>query len=254
MTLLTDPPLVVGTVKPDGLEDLAALPAHERVADLIEARFDLAIDPNAARAEPPFVAPDLGRFFPACLRLAQTGTPVLATIRLVADGGRWTEDAARLPLFQAAMSTGGCAWVDIEVGSTIAAEVVRSARQEGRRVVVSHHDFEGTGDPRDLDGVVDRAQRLGADIVKIATRVDDLEDHDTLLDLLRRRRGQALAVIGMGAAGRSLRSYLPAVGSRLTYGFMDEAVAPGQLSATELVLRLMADCPAYAAYRQERTR
>lgn len=240
MALLTEAPLVVGTSRPEGLEPLAALPANERVADIIEARLDLALDL------------DLQRFHPACMRLAETGTPVLATIRLVADGGRWTDDSGRLPLYQAAMSGGACAWVDIEVDSAIAGDVVASARQAGCRVVVSHHDFTATAGADALDAIVARAQRLGAHIVKIATRVDTLEDHDTLLELLRRRRGQPISVIGMGAEGRSLRGYLPVVGSRLAYGFMDAAVAPGQLSATELVRRLTADCPAYAAHRKNR--
>jgi 3-dehydroquinate dehydratase len=73
-----------------------------------------------------------------------------------------------------------------------------------------------------------------------------------LLELLRARRGEALAVIGMGAFGTPLRTYLPCVGSRLTYGFLDEVAAPGQLHASELVARLMSDCPAYAEARQKR--
>jgi hypothetical protein len=42
------------------------------------------------------------------------------------------------------------------------------------------------------------------------------------------------------------------VGSRLTYGFLDEVAAPGQLHAAELVARLITDCPAYAEARQKR--
>jgi 3-dehydroquinate dehydratase-1 len=253
MTVLTESPLVVGTVTPSGLESLTALSAAERVADVIEARFDLAVTTTgtgAGKDAPPL--PDLRGFFPACRRLEETGTPVLATLRLVADGGRWTDDASRLPLFEAALSSGRCSSVDIEVESVIAADVVALGHREHRRVIVSHHDFTGTAPTDALDAVIDRAWRLGADLVKIATRVDTLEDHDQLIALLRRRRGQALAVIGMGAAGRSLRSYLPTVGSRLAYGFVDASAAPGQIPVRELVSRLITDCPAYAAHREKR--
>ena len=116
-------------------------------------------------------------------------------------------------------------------------------------MIVSHHDFARTPEPRELDAIVGRAHSLGADIVKIATMVSDLEDHDRLVDLLRRHRGEALAVIGMGPFGTSLRAYLPCVGSRLTYGYMDQAAAPGQLSAAELVDRLTRDCPPYREAR-----
>jgi 3-dehydroquinate dehydratase len=56
----------------------------------------------------------------------------------------------------------------------------------------------------------------------------------------------------MGGFGTPLRTYLASVGSRLTYGFLDEEAAPGQLPVRELVARLTSDCPAYAEARQKR--
>ncbi|HEY4187843.1 MAG TPA: type I 3-dehydroquinate dehydratase [Polyangia bacterium] len=252
MTLLTESPLVVGTVTPAGLDALAGLPAASRVADIIEVRLDLAMAEGPLGSEPAPL-PDIRRFMPLCRRLGETGTPVLATLRLVADGGRWTADASRLPLFDAALTDGRCAWVDIEIESVIADHVIRLARRSEARVIVSHHDFSGTAQADALDEIVERARRLGADIVKLATRVDTLEDHDRLIELLRRhrQRDDALAVIGMGAVGRPLRTYLPAIGSRLTYGFVDTSAAPGQIPVAELVSRLVADCPAYAAHREK---
>lgn len=270
MTSLSVPPQVVGTISPEGLAALAALPAAERVADIVEARFDLAINPPpppqaggtdsviGAPASPPPAGtapplPDLRPFFGACLRLEQTGTPVLATIRLTADGGRWPEDAGRLAWFREAMQV--VSWVDIETESAIAADVVALARAGTRqcRVIVSHHDFTKTPGDAELDSLVDRGRALGADVVKIATAITSLQDHHRLLDLLRRHEvsgGTPLALIGMGALGTPLRSYLAAVGSRLTYGFLDSVAAPGQLHARELVHRLLADCPDYAQWRR----
>lgn len=252
----TDAPLVVGTIRPDGLARLVSLPPAERGADIIEARFDLAMPaPQPQDRDPersPGVPPDLTVHFPACRQLEQSGSPVLGTIRLVADGGHWPVDAARLPWFERALDV--VSWVDIEVESPIAAQVVAAARARHRRVIVSHHDFNGTPDAAGLDAVVARAAALGADVVKIATLVQGPTDHDRLIDLLRRyrdgvgsRQAQApLALIGMGAFGTALRSYLPCVGSRLTYGFLDHTAAPGQLPAPELMRRLRADCPAYS--------
>jgi len=254
VTLLTEAPLVVGTVAPAGLAALAAAAPDARVADVIEARIDLSMgdaDPVAPPPAPPGAAA-LRDIFASCRKLEETGTPVLATIRLVADGGRWNEDAPRLPLFEAALADGRCTWIDVEVESAIAAQVAESVRRQGRRLVVSHHDFSGTPSPDELDAIVTRALSLRPDVIKLATRVDDLEGHDRLLELLRRHRGEALAVIGMGPIGRPLRSYLPAVGSRLTYGFLDAPAAPGQVHVRELVARLSADCPAYAARREKR--
>jgi 3-dehydroquinate dehydratase-1 len=250
MTLLTHPPLVVGSIAPEGLADLAAAPAGERVADVIEARFDLAAGASANDRNDEQTLPDLRRFFGSCRRLEETGTPVLATIRLTADGGRWNGDGRRLPLFGDVLDV--VSWVDIEVQSEIAKQILASAHARGRHVIVSYHDVAGTPPIDVLEEIATRARGLGADIVKIATLVKTLDDHDCLIDLLRHQRALAdrpLALIGMGPIGTSLRTYLPSVGSRLTYGYMDHAVAPGQLSAPELVQRLMADCPAYAATR-----
>jgi 3-dehydroquinate dehydratase type I len=189
--------------------------------------------------------------FASCRALEASGTPVLATIRLVADGGRWNEDGPRLTLFEAALGEGRCSWLDIEVESAITAEAVALARRLHRRVIVSHHDFSGTPEADELDAIVTRARAFHPDVIKLATQVDDLEGHDRLIELLRRHRGQSLAVIGMGAIGRPLRTYLPAVGSRLTYGFVDAVAAPGQMHVRDLVARLVADCPAYAAHREK---
>jgi len=242
-------PIVVGTSRPDGLERLLATAGREGLADVVEARLDLAAARASAGAPPP-PAPDLADFLPGCERLQAAGTAVLLTVRLVEDGGRWTDDAGRLPLFQRAITANACAWVDIEAESSIAPTVVEIAHAHGALAVVSHHDFGGTPELDALEKIVDDARSLGADVVKIATRVDGLEDHDRLVELLRRRRDQALAIVGMGPFGTSLRSYLPCVGSRVTYGYLDEPAAPGQIAAPELVARLVTDCPAYAERRR----
>lgn len=247
------PPLVVGTVRPDGLARLASLPASERGADVIEARFDLAL-PASAPAPAPL--PDLSPFFPACDALERTGSPVLGTIRLVADGGRWPDDAGRLSWFERIVAV--VSSVDVEVESAIAPAVVAAARERQRQVIVSHHDFAGTPALDVLEAIVSRAVALGADIVKLATMVRGPDDHDLLLELLRRHRAglsssapPALALVGMGPNGTALRAYLPCVGSRLTYGFLDQTAAPGQLAAPELVRRLRTDCPAYSGVHPE---
>ncbi|MES1171674.1 MAG: type I 3-dehydroquinate dehydratase, partial [Bacteroidota bacterium] len=227
----------------------AALPLGQRSCDLVEARLDLAAPAGGAGA-----LPDLQPFFAPMRLLEASGSPVLATIRLVADGGRWTSDAERLPWFQQAALV--ASWVDIEVESAIAAAVVSLARAAGRRVIVSHHDFGGTPTDAALDRLVERAWAAGGDVVKIATRVETAVDHDRLIDLLRRwrdRPGVALALVGMGPIGTPLRSYLPCVGSRLTYGYLDAVAAPGQLHAGELTRRLRADCPPYAQAHHAQT-
>ena len=247
MTLLQQTPLVVGTIRPEGLAALFALPRVKRWPDIIEARLDLAVD-----SANPTILPDLRPFLATCGQLEASGSTVLGTIRLVADGGRWLDDVQRLPWFDQALAV--ASWVDIELESAIAAEVVTRAHARGRQVIVSHHDFARTPDVETLSAVVDRCRALGGDIVKIATLVETLEDHARLIDLLRGRVGEPLAVIGMGPIGTPLRSYLPSIGSRLAYGYLDQVAAPGQIHAGELVQRLVSDCPLYAEHRRSKAR
>lgn len=231
-------PLVVGTAHPETLVAFAGRARADRIADVIEARLDLVADRRGDELE---------RALAASRDLEATGSPVLATIRLVRDGGRWEENGDRRALFERALAI--ASWIDVEIESPLAREVVARARTLGRTVVVSHHDMSETPDLGTLEALVDRASSLGPDFIKIATRVATVVDHERLFDLLRRRRQQRLALVAMGPLGASLRAYLPCVGSRLTYGYLDQPVAPGQLAAAELVRRLAEDCPAYAEQR-----
>lgn len=239
-------PVVVGTIRPQSLAKYRALPVEERSADLVEARLDLALAGDA-------LAPvELDPFLAELARTQADGIPVLATIRLIADGGRWKDDADRLPWFEKLLPSVSA--VDIELGSVIAPDVLALAHQLGRRVIVSHHDFSGTPELGALTELVEQAAAMGADVIKIATLVSGVEDHEPLLDLVRAQRRRAIAVVGMGETGTSLRSYLPCIGSRLTYGFLDQTAAPGQLHARELVARLLSDLPEYRTAREARQR
>jgi 3-dehydroquinate dehydratase-1 len=257
MTFLAAPPQVVGTINAKGLTHLADAPAVGDAADIVEARFDLAIGevPGGHTRELPIPAAFFASCLASCARLERSGTPVLATLRLVADGGRWTDDAARLPWLDQALAV--TSWADIELESAIADQVVRLAHARGRQVIVSHHDFTGTREVEALSALIERARGLGADIVKLATAVDSLEAHDRLIELMRAQRaspGAPVALVGMGPIGTPLRSYLPCVGSRLTYGYLDAVAAPGQIHAGDLVRRLIADCPSYADHRRRQGR
>jgi len=55
---------------------------------------------------------------------------------------------------------------------------------------------------------------------------------------LSRRGKQPLCVIGMGNAWKQTRVSFPKLGSCLTYGYLDQPTAPGQVSAAELVRQL----------------
>ena len=129
-------PQVVGTVsQADTLTRLAV--GVERVCDIVEIRLDL-----------------IGATTPKWLEQAKAieaqGFPVVITIRLESEGGQWAQpDAARLPLFAAALENLSAA--DIELRSPLLSEVSALARRHKRALIVSYHDFAKT--PRLLNSV-----------------------------------------------------------------------------------------------------
>jgi 3-dehydroquinate dehydratase type I len=237
-TLARAAPLLVGVV--DSAEALARCAGGGLAAgvDLVEARVDLFDDPAGTRAA----------WLDACARVEAAGVPVLVTIRLAAEGGRWAApDLERLPLFRAAVDV--ASWVDVEAQSAIAADVTALAHARGRTAVVSHHDFARTPALAELARIAAACRAAGADVVKVATLVAGAEDRAALFALLAQASG-TLCVIGMGAESEELRVALPAQGSMLAYGFLERPTAPGQTSAAALDARLRAAVPAYAERRR----
>jgi 3-dehydroquinate dehydratase-1 len=230
-------PALVGVVTtPEAVAAFARTAPASRVVDVLEVRVDL------------FAEPAIASWASAGAAVEATGTPVLVTIRLGAEGGRWAgPDAARLPLYREALAF--ASWADVEAASPLARGVAALVRARGGTSVVSHHDFARTPPAAELERIVAACLAAGAEVPKVATKVDGEGDRAALLALAAAHAGRA-CVIGMGPG--ALRLELPARGSRLAYGWVDAPTAPGQLSAVEMDAGLRAAVPAYAARRAAR--
>lgn len=201
------------------LRDAAPRPAADALraagADIVELRIDEFEDQRPGNI--------------AAHAAAYPGIPVIATIRLAAEGGGWTgppED--RAPLFRAALPHAAALDVELQSGTALE-EAAQAARAAGARLIVSHHDFEKTPPEEELRGIVTRARAAGADLVKIAARCASRDDIHVLARLLLGHPGVPMIVIGMGAESRLTRICFPALGSRLTFAAWDRPSAPGQL-------------------------
>ena len=174
--------------------------------------------------------------------------PTIATIRLQKEGGSWRgAEEDRLALFQAILPYVDA--TDVEMTSDIRHAVIRAAHDARKLCVVSHHNFDTTESLQDLTGLVEQAKSEGADIVKIATKVDRREHLQTLARLTLQHANKNVIVIGMGAAGLASRLFLPALGSLITFAYVGKPTAPGQLHYQETfdLLRKM-----YPSYNQEK--
>ncbi len=217
-------PRVVGTVS--SYETLPAGPSRPTwPCDLVEVRLDLF----EARPDD---------WLTRCAAIQAPGRPVFLTVRSALEGGRWNgRENERERLFASALNV--LATIDVEWSSPIKETLCAQAATLRKPVIVSHHNFAETPPLARLIEVVDAIVALGDTIPKVATFVNRPEDIAALQELLARYAPRLpICVIGMGPLGKDTRLTFPLAGSALTYGYLDRATAPGQMSAAELSAKL----------------
>jgi 3-dehydroquinate dehydratase-1 len=201
--------------------DLGDEPAAREPADLLEFRMDLASDPLDQLA-------------------AYDGVlPILATNRPEWEGGE-ADGGGRLDALATAAEHADVVAVDVELNAIRHGDgtgVVDHAREHDATVVASLHDFETTPPSADLEDILADALEYG-DVAKLAVTATDPADVLTLLLLTRRfaARGERVATMAMGEAGRHSRAVAPLYGSKIGYAPVDatDATAPGQYDLAEL--------------------
>lgn len=210
-------PGVVGTAShADTLARVAR--AADPGCDLVEVRLDYLLEAG-------------GAWLGLCRELHAAGIPVILTLRHDSERGQWAgTNGERLDLLRQARDWVGC--VDVEIQRDAVAQAVEDL--PGITVMGSFHDFEGMPTDAELDDMVLRGAEAGAQIVKLACWMKDEAALDRMAALPARHPDHSLALVGMGPLGPDSRIRLPRAGSCLTYGFLDDAVAPGQVSAAEL--------------------
>jgi len=179
-------------------------------ADLVELRLDSVSDPDVAAA------------------LDGRTLPVIVTCRARWEGGGFAgSEEERKAILRQALEL-GADFVDVEWR----AGFTDLLATDGRRIVLSSHDFDGV--PADLAERARAMRATGAGVVKIAVAASRLSDCLPLLDLSRTFGADERAVlIAMGDAGLSTRVLAQRFGSAWTYAGGVRDV--GQVSARRLL-------------------
>lgn len=194
-------------------------------ADMIEVRLDReGGDPIGALKE---------------VRLA-THKPIIATNRMQAEGGKFEgSERERIELLRRAADFAD--YVDIELRAELRDELMNRI---DKQIIVSYHDFGGMPGLAELRSILGEMKDTGAVIAKIAVTPSSLKDNLLILDFLQ-EADIPLCMIAMGEVGRHLRAVAPIYGSVLTYGYVSEPTAPGQMSVSELRQALMLMGPTF---------
>ena len=203
------------------------------LADVVELRIDFIRNAN------------LGM-----LLSAKTGK-ILVTARKKDEGGHFEGDEKeRFSLLSEAVTL-RADFIDIELSTdeTFTRKLLEDIKKHGDRtkLLVSHHDFNGTPPESKLQGIFNECAGRGAHIVKIATFANSAEDNLKILELIThaKRMNQEIIALCMGEEGKISRIMAPYLGSYLSFASLERGAesAPGQLTVEEMreIFRILKD-------------
>lgn len=219
---------ITGKDADEVLQQARAIGASEQV-DIAEFRLDYLPSSTGSSA-----TTDLVNQVTSVLQ----GKPLLVTFRSKAEGGeRQIPDAEYFALYGALLQSAAIDLLDVEMMKPEAqvTDIVARAHAKGIAVVLSNHDFESTPEHQVIIERLQRQQRLGGDILKIAAMPKSAADVLTLMAATQEMHAsyaqRPLLTMSMGALGVTSRLAGQLTGSALTYASVGSASAPGQLDA-----------------------
>ncbi|HUH67001.1 MAG TPA: shikimate dehydrogenase [Syntrophales bacterium] len=136
----------------------------------------------------------------------------------------------------------GVDYVDVELDTPdiLRKDMIALAGAHGgrTRVIISHHDYEGTPSFETLRSIFHECMESGASVAKIVTFAKSAEDCITVCRLIpyARRRGKDIIAFCMGDEGRKSRIMAALLGTQLSFASLTHglASAPGQLTVDEM--------------------
>ncbi len=146
------------------------------------------------------------------------------------------DDHRRLEILQRAVQT-GADYVDVELEADRAfrSAIIRTARQHNTAVIVSYHNFDLTPTLPELKEIVNGCIDAGADVVKVASQVNQPIDLQNLFKLYS--EDLRMVIIGMGQKGVISRVAALLLGAEFTFAAAasGKETAPGQISKDKLL-------------------
>jgi 3-dehydroquinate dehydratase-1 len=221
---------LVGTTAAQLLREARAV--LRKKPDVIEWR----VDHFAAIADTKAVL-EAGR----ALRRMLAGKPLIFTRRAAREGGRPTglKAADVAQLYEAIGAEKLADFVDFEMGNdtNLVRKVVATAHRQRMRVILSYHNFTRTPKPAVLLQRFRLAERLGADVAKVAVMPRDRSDVLALLQATAEADAKLripLISMSMGPLGAVTRMVGGVFGSTLSFAVGHGSSAPGQPPIADL--------------------
>jgi 3-dehydroquinate dehydratase-1 len=165
--------------------------------------------------------------------------PIIITARAPNEGGTNNLSLARRRALLLRFLP-HAAGMDVELSCARAlASVLKRARQKKLCIILSLHNQRATPALSALLRLAHRAHSLGADIFKIASRTDRLDQLHGLLEFVQSESlPLPVSAMGIGKLGRSSRVLLAHAGSLLNYAHLGRATIEGQWSLARMSAEL----------------
>ena len=189
-------------------------------ADIVEVRLDYLDSPKGIDEIP-----------------EHASVPLIATNRQHEQGGFKPQDEElRLhTLVEAAEA--GFRYVDVELTAKDLKAIVSKVRDAGAKPIISYHDFAKTAKLPELEEIVEREIKAGAEVCKLVTTAKTVSDSVAcLLINIMFSEETKIVCFAMGEEGILSRVLAPIFGAYFTYASLQEGLetAPGQISISEI--------------------
>jgi 3-dehydroquinate dehydratase I len=187
--------------------------------DLFELRLDRVVD----------VVDQLEK------KLSRLRAPLIITARHPMEGGaNQLSPLQRYNLLARFLSR--TRYIDVELRSApVFRSLLRLARKEGVRRIISVHHLKGTPPPGQLRTQACAAKRYGADIFKLATRTDTPAQLTRLIAFVAAKEVDvSVSAMGIGRLGAASRVLLACCGPAFVYVSLGRSDLEGQMSLEQL--------------------
>ena len=161
--------------------------------------------------------------------------PWIACNRKKEEGGRWKgSESARLDELLKAVGM-GASIIDIELSTPDVADLVEEIKEDAE-CLLSYHNVKETPPLVKMKEIVLKQQDAGADICKVVTNAQSLQDNRAVLRLIKEFPQLKIVSFAMGPLGQISRVLSPLAGGYFTYASVAEGKesAAGQMTAGDL--------------------
>lgn len=161
----------------------------------------------------------------------------IATIRNASDGGYYQGTEIKRREMLLSLASRNFDYIDIELSTPGAPDLVKRIKETGSKVIISHHDFTRTPKPERIEEIKKKQIAYGADVCKIVTKANLWKDNLVIFEFLSRTpRTEKVVSFSMGRLGIPSRVLSPFFGGAFTYASLDtdSKTAPWQLSIRQI--------------------